>query len=56
MRTPKTEAENVQLWISVGQQPGVGGWLNMWLVSRARRPQATKAGVAKKLPQGACTA
>ena len=56
MRTPKIEAESVQLWISVGQQPGLGGWLNVWLVSRSRRPKPAKTAAGKKLPQGACTA
>ena len=56
----KDEAEQVQLWISVGQQPGLGGWLNVWLVSRSRRPKAAQSAkgpaAAKKLPAGACTA
>lgn len=56
MQNPKTEAESVQLWISVAQQPGLGGWLNVWLVSRSRRPKPAKAPAGKKLPQGACTA
>ena len=56
MRMPKTEAETVQLWITVGRQPGVGGWLNVWLVSHFRRPKAAKAVAARKLPRGACAA
>jgi hypothetical protein len=56
MQTPKTDAESVQLWITVGQQPGLGGWLNVWLVSRSRRPIPAKAAAAKKLPQGALIA
>jgi hypothetical protein len=56
MQTRKEQVEQVQLWISVAQQPGLGGWLNVWLVSRSRRPKAPKAAAAKKLPPGACTA
>ena len=60
MQTRKHEAEQVQLWISVGQQPGVGGWLNVWLVSHFRRPKAIApdkgASAGKKLPHGACAA
>ena len=56
MQTPKTEAESVQLWITLGRQPGLGGWLNVWLVSHSRRAKPAKAVVAKKLPQEACTA
>lgn len=56
MQMRKDEAEQVQLWITVAQQPGAGGWLNVWLVSRSRRPKPAKATTAKKLPQGACTA
>ena len=56
MQMRKDEAEQVQLWITIGQQPGVGGWLNVWLVSRSRRPKPQKDAALKKLPQGACTA
>jgi hypothetical protein len=60
MQKPKDPTEQVQLWISLGQQPGLGGLLNVWLVSRSRRakPVQPDKGVAatKKLPQGACTA
>lgn len=56
MQMRKDQAEQVQLWISIGQQPGVGGWLNVWLVSRSRRPKPVKPAMAKKLPRGACTA
>lgn len=56
MQTRKEQAEQVQLWITLGQQPGTGGWLNVWLVSHFRRPKAPKTAVAKKAPQGACAA
>ncbi|HEY3645236.1 MAG TPA: hypothetical protein VGM16_07860 [Gammaproteobacteria bacterium] len=56
MRTPDDRTEKVQLWISLGQQPGLGGWLNVWLVSRSRKPKPAKSAAPKKLPQGACTA
>lgn len=57
MPTRDARTEQVQLWISVGQQPGVGGWLNVWLVSHFRRSkQRPAAGAAKKLPPGACAA
>jgi hypothetical protein len=60
MQTRKDQAEQVQLWLSVSQQPGVGGWLNVWLVSRSRKPRpaapAKGPAAAKKLPQGACAA
>jgi hypothetical protein len=60
MQKPKDPTEQVQLWISLGQQPGLGGLLNVWLVSRSRRAKPVQsdkaAAAAKKLPQGACTA
>ena len=60
MQMRKDEAEQVQLWISVAQQPGLGSWFNVWLVSRTWRPQPAQSAkgpaTSKKLPQGACTA
>ncbi|HSN17735.1 MAG TPA: hypothetical protein VLV87_05950 [Gammaproteobacteria bacterium] len=56
MQTRDTQAEQVQLWITVAQQPGVAGWLNVWLVSRFRRPPRPRAAAEKKLPRGACAA
>lgn len=60
MQMRRHEAEQVQLWISVGQQPGLGGWLNVWLVSHFRRLQPAapdrRDSAAKKLPRGACAA
>ena len=56
MQMRKDPTEQVQLWITIGQQPGLGGWLNVWLVSRSRRPKPAKTPAAKKLPAGACAA
>jgi hypothetical protein len=47
--------EKTQLWIAIGNQPGIGTWFSVWLVSRSKRVQPPKAA-DKKLPRGACTA
>ena len=56
MQMRKQQAEQVQLWISLSQQPGVGGWLNVWRVVVSNRPTAQKDAAGRKLPQGACAA
>jgi len=52
--------EQVQLWITMAQQPGLGGWFNVWRVSQSRRQKPARpargSAAGKKLPHGACTA
>ncbi|HEY4127085.1 MAG TPA: hypothetical protein VGN70_03475 [Gammaproteobacteria bacterium] len=49
MSTPKQdEAERVQLWIALGQQPGVSAWFTVWRVVYSKRPRGTKTAAAKR--------
>ena len=56
MQIPRDEAERVQFFITLGQQPGVGAWFSVWLVSRSKRLRRPDAKAEKKLPSQACTA
>jgi hypothetical protein len=55
MSNPNSEAERVQLWIALGQQPGVSAWFTVWRVVYSNRPRASKAAAAKPA-QKVCTA
>ena len=53
MQIPKTEAERVQYWISLGQQPGVSAWFTLWRVVYSNRAQPAQA---KGMRREQCTA
>lgn len=55
MQVPNTEAERVQYWISLGQQPGVSAWFTLWRVVYSKRAQPAQAK-AKGMSQEQCTA
>ena len=53
MQIPKDEAERVQLWIALGQQPGVSAWFTIWRVTHKQR---VKAAAVRCMGRGGCTA
>ena len=56
MRTPRDEAERVQLWIALGNQPGVGTWFTVWRVVTSKRVQGPKTAPTEGVRRGTCTA
>ncbi len=56
MQIPRDEAERVQFFITLGQQPGVGAWFTLWRVSQKKRAKAAAPAALKKMPQGSCAA
>ena len=56
MQTPRDEAERVQLWIALGNQPGVSAWFTVWRVSFKKRAKRTAKTSSNKLPRESCTA
>ncbi len=56
MQTPRDEAERVQYWVSLGQQPGVSAWFTIWQVVYRKRVQPAKAARPKGMGREQCTA
>jgi len=56
MQTPRDEAERVQLWIALGNQPGVSAWFTVWRVSFRKRVKCAAKTPAHNLLRESCTA